>query len=98
MDYEEDVVVFVDEDGNEEEFYILDVFEMDDNRYAVLVPDTVNAELTTDDDEDGEYAYIFKVIADENGEETFIDIENEEEFQKAVSQWESISNEMDFEE
>ncbi len=100
MDYEVDVVTLQDEEGNEEDFIILEVFEMDDNRYAVLVPDTDEMEAEGDDEDDDieEYAYIFKVITDENGEETFVDIEDDEEFEKVLNQWESISSEADFEE
>ena len=69
MDEERDVVVFVDDDGNEFELDVIDYFEHEDQEYAVLMD---LSELTDCECEDEECdchqhdVYIMKVVV--NGE------------------------------
>jgi len=44
----EDIVTLVDEDGNEHEFAVVDIIEVDDNEYALLMP--AGSEETEDSD------------------------------------------------
>ncbi len=81
----EDVIVLEDEEGNEHQFEIIDVFEMDENRYAVL--------QAVDNEEE---AVILKVIT-EDGEDILVDIEDDEEFDRAAEYWEASLEAEDFE-
>ena len=71
----EDIIVLIDEDGTEHEFTILEYLEIDNQGYAVLLPD--------DDPEGG--AVIFRVETDEDGEEILYDIEDDDEFERVIS-------------
>lgn len=75
----ENTIVLVDEDGTEHEFVVLEYLEIEDQFYAVLLPE---------DDPEGE-AFIFKVEVDESGEEFLMDIEDDEEFERIVAVLES---------
>jgi uncharacterized protein YrzB (UPF0473 family) len=71
----EDTIVLIDEDETEHEFTILEYLEIDEQLYAVLVPK----------DDASEEAFIFRVEVDENGEETFMDIEDDDEFARVAA-------------
>lgn len=58
---------------------MIDMVEVDGNKYAVLVP------LEEDAEEDE--AIILKIVEDENGEEVLYDIEDDEEWEKVVDIW-----------
>jgi uncharacterized protein YrzB (UPF0473 family) len=83
-----DVVVLNDDDGNEHEFMHLATLEVDGNTYFVLLP----VEETEDDDEEAE-AIILKLGKDENGEDTLMDIEDDEEWEKVAAAWEEMEEE-----
>ncbi len=76
----DNTIVLIDEDETEHVFTILEYLEIDEQLYAVLMPQ--------DDQGDGQ-AYIFKVEVDENGEEILMDIEDDEEFDRVVEVLES---------
>lgn len=78
-DLEMDTIVLVDEDETEHTFTVLEYLEVDDQVYAVLLPE--------ENPEEG--AFIFKVEVDENGEEILMDIEDDEEFERIVGVLES---------
>ncbi len=65
-------VVLTDEEGNDVEFEFLDVVEVDDNTYVILLP--------VEEMEKGEVV-IFR-IEGEGSEETYVGLEDEEEAQK----------------
>jgi uncharacterized protein YrzB (UPF0473 family) len=88
-----DIIVLNDEEGNEHEFMHLATLEVDGNTYFVLLP----VEETEDDDEEAE-AIILKLEKDENGEETLVDIEDDEEWEKVADAWEEIEDEDEEEE
>ena len=75
----DDVLILVDEEDQEHPFQMIDMVEVDDNKYAVLVP----LEEGSDEDE----AIILKIVEDENGEEVLYDIEDDEEWEKVVDIW-----------
>ena len=63
----DDTIVLIDEDETEHVFTILEYLEIDEQLYAVLMPQ----------DDQSEEAFIFRVEVDENGEETLTDIEDD---------------------
>lgn len=73
----DDIIVLVDENGEEMEFEHLDTIEMDGNEYVVLMPlDSYYEE--DEEDEEGEVV-ILKMEHGENGESTFVNVEDEDE-------------------
>lgn len=86
-DYSEDIVVVRDDDGNEQEFEILDRIETDDNiKYAALIP------ITDSDDEEAELI-ILRVI--ETDDENILEpIEDEDEFNEIASIFEERLSEL----
>lgn len=74
-DCEEDVVVLVDEEGNEERFSIIDIVEKDDKKYAILVPE---------DDEEDEGMQIFRIEEDEDGEESLVFVDDDDEAEGVI--------------
>ena len=75
----DDVLILIDEEDQEHPFQMIDMVEVDGNKYAVLVP------LEEDAEEDE--AIILKIVEDENGEEVLYDIEDDEEWKKVVDIW-----------
>ena len=73
----DDILILVDEKGEEVEFEYLDTMEVDGNEYAVLLP-------LDDDDEDveTEEVVILKLDKDENGEDSFVSVDDDEELNK----------------
>jgi len=81
-----DILVLVDDEGNEHEFALIDRFQVDLYDYAILVPVLYHEE---DDDyidfEDD--AFIFRI---EPGEEddALVEVEDEAEWNKVAELWE----------
>ena len=71
MHEDDNICVLVDEEGKEWEFEIVDVFEKDDKRYALLIP-------SDDADDDEETGIFLRIEQDENGDDVFEDLEDEE--------------------
>ncbi len=74
---DEDRVVLVDEDGNEVDFVLLATLELDGNEYAVLGPE----EQVVDPEREEVELTFFKIGVDDDGEEEFLPVEDEEEFE-----------------
>ena len=69
----ESVVVLCDEYGNDVEFQVLDVIELDETDYVVLLP------VEPDEETEGNVVILqVESIDNDSGEETFIGIEDEE--------------------
>lgn len=84
FELEENVVVLTDDDGKEVEFEFLDLVEMDDKEYVVLLP----VEPLEGEDEDEGAVVILKVnhSDDENDEnEEYVSIEDEAEAEKVFN-------------
>ena len=77
-----DMVTLIDEDGKELNFELLDVLEIESNRYVVLQPmDAEDTEGALSEDE----AIILRVDKDENGEDIFANIEDDAEWDLVVN-------------
>ncbi|MGM0688626.1 MAG: DUF1292 domain-containing protein [Bacillota bacterium] len=96
-----DIVVLIDEEGNEHDFALVDRFQVEINEddiyeYAILVP-----VLYPDDGENGEAfdfeeeAYIFRIDNDK-GEEILVEVEDEEEWNQIASIWEDRVENIEF--
>lgn len=80
---EPEIIQLIDEHGYPVDFELVASFDVDDNRYAVVVPV----------DGDGEEAYILRVEQDEDGNDIFVAIEDEDEFNDAVEAYNELMEE-----
>jgi len=78
-DADDDRVTLVDDEGNEHAFTLVGVVEVDQQRYAVLLPE--------EDPEEG--AYVFRLESDADGEDILVNVEDDEEFDRVVKALES---------
>jgi len=85
MTEESEVLTLTDEEGNEHEFSVIDLIEMDGSEYAILLP----VEEGEDDDEGGE-AIILRIDKDEDDNEILVDIEDDDEWEKVADTWASM--------
>ncbi|HHV60348.1 MAG TPA: DUF1292 domain-containing protein [Clostridiaceae bacterium] len=93
----DDIVVLVDEDGVETEFEHLDTVELNGNEYVVLMP-LIDEEGSEEADyvEEGEVV-ILKVDYDENGEESYVSIDDEDELDEVFEEFKArMEDEYDF--
>ncbi len=79
MEYNPDLYTLVDEEGVEQTFELLDVMEVDDDRYFALIPYYENPEDILDDTAE---LIVLKSQMDENDEELMVSIDDEEEYQR----------------
>ena len=79
LEYNPDLYTLVDEEGVEQTFELLDVMEVDDDRYFALIPYYENPEDLLDDTAE---LIVLKSQLDENGEELMIYLDDEEEYQR----------------
>lgn len=83
MEEDRDIVVLYDEEDNECRFEVLAVLDVDDGRYAILMPEG--------GDEDEEEAYVLRIEQDENGEEILVGIDDDEELDTVVEAYEELA-------
>jgi putative Holliday junction resolvase len=81
MDTAEDIVTLVDEEGKNHDFQVVDIIEVEDKEYALLLP------ADSDDPEQDE------VLVLRFEEDRFEMIEDEAEFQKVVKVLEELNEE-----
>ncbi len=92
-----DVIILVDEEGNEHDFAMVDRFPVNLKEYAILIP-----VLYLEDDEDDEAidledeAFIFRIDLNE-GEEILVEVEDEIEWNKVAAVWKERAQSYDYE-
>ena len=89
----DNIVILNDEDGNEVKFEFLDLVELDEEEYVVLLPVTEEGE-----EEEGEVV-ILKVedSDDESDEESYVSIEDEDTLNKVFEIFkEKFKDDFDF--
>lgn len=95
MEEREDVIILVDEDGEEHHFAVLDVIPLNLNQYAILIPlkypDAENGESM---EEEAEEAYIFRINLTD-GEQILEEVEEEEEWNLVAAEWENRMRELE---
>lgn len=80
-----EIITLIDDDGAEKDFTVVDIIEMGDIEYAILLPV----------DEESDEAIILKFAEDEEGNEILIDIEDDEEWEKVADAWEEMIDQED---
>lgn len=83
MEDDKDIVVLYDEEDNECRFEVLAVLDVDDGRYAILMPEN--------EDEEEEEAYVLRIEQDENGEDILVGIDDDEELDTVVEAYEELA-------
>ena len=89
----DNIVVLNDEDGNEVKFEFLDLVELDEEEYVVLLPVTENGE-----EDEGEVV-ILKIedTDEETDEESYVSVEDEDTLNKVFEIFkEKFKDEFDF--
>lgn len=85
MTDENDLITLIDDEGNEHEFSVIDILEVEEEEYAILIPAGAG--------EEADEVVIFKFSVDEEGNEVLIDLEDEE-WEKVADAWqEKVGNE-----
>lgn len=79
MDMAADLYTLVDEDGKEQTFEMIDVMEIDDERYYALVPYYDEPDAAVENDSE---LVILKSGFDENNEEILVSIDDDDEYEK----------------
>lgn len=78
----DDLVVLVDENGEEAKFELLDTFEFNGSEYVVLLP------FEQEDDGSGMgEVVILKIDRSENGDDSFLTIDNDDELDAVFEQF-----------
>jgi len=96
----DDLIVLVDEEGKENSYELLDVIEMNNNEYVVLLEYKEDMEEAGDDaDDEAEEVLIFKIVHGEDGEDSFVSIDNEDEMDAVFEEFKRrMEDEYDFDE
>jgi uncharacterized protein YrzB (UPF0473 family) len=79
------IVVLVDENGDEVEFEHIDTIEMNGNEYVVLAP----LEEEDADEQEEEEVVILKVEHGEDGEDSFVTIEDDNELDEVFNEFQN---------
>ncbi len=71
------IISFFDEDGQKIEFELVEIIELEDNKYALLSP------VGEEDD-----AYVYKVV-EIDGKEEYVVVEDDDEFERVLEEYDS---------
>ena len=89
----DNIVTLNDENGNEVQFEFLDLVELDNEQYVVLLP------MAGEEDEDEGEVVILKIedVDDESEEESYVSVEDEETLMKVFNIFkDKFKDEFDF--
>ena len=88
----DNIVILNDEEGNEVKFEFLDLIELDDEEYVVLLP------MVEDDEEEGEVVILKLEDSEEDSEqESYVSVDSEETLMKVFNIFkDKFKDEFDF--
>ncbi len=81
----DDIVILVDENGDEVEFEHIDTIEMNGNEYVVLAP----LEEEDAEEQEDEEVIILKIEHNEDGEDSFVTIEDDDELDEVFNEFQT---------
>jgi uncharacterized protein YrzB (UPF0473 family) len=81
----DDIVILVDENGEEVEFEHIDTIEMNGNEYVVLAP----LEEEDAEENDEEEVIILKIEHNEDGEDSFVTVEDDDELDEVFNEFQT---------
>ena len=73
------IVTFRDENGEEHQFVVIDLVEMNDRKYAIVA-----------DPDDEEEAFIFRLLHEDDGTPVLVEIEDDDEWDAVAEAWEDM--------
>lgn len=79
MDYTPEIFTLTDEDGEEHEFELMDVMELEDNVYYALVPHTEDPNAILEEDTE---LVVLKGGKEDDGTDYLTTIEDDEEYDR----------------
>ena len=82
-DDEDEIITLTDDDGKDHEFVVVDVIEVSNKEYAILLP------IDADEEEEAE-AVILRLEKDSAGGDVLTDIESEEEWEQVAQAYEEL--------
>ena len=88
---EQEIITLKDDEGNEYDYVLFDALEVDEKRYVILLPADVDYDEMLENDE--VEVEIMRVEVDENGEETLIFIDDDEEWETVADAWQELQDE-----
>lgn len=88
----DEIYTLTDEEGNESEFKLIGTCEIEGTVYRALIP------LTDDGEEDGDQYVVLRQEKDENGDDTLVTIEDDEEFDRVADLFDDEFSEVDYDE
>ena len=77
-DYTPEIFTLTDEDGNEQEFELMDIMEENGTVYYALVPYTEDPDAMIEEDTE----LVVLKVGEENGDEFLATIDNDEEYER----------------
>jgi len=80
---ERQIIILTDEEGQEHEFTLLDIIEVDNTEYAILAS------------MESEEAIALRLETDDEGQQILTDIEDDEEWERVAAAWERAQHETD---
>ncbi|MGE5371959.1 MAG: DUF1292 domain-containing protein [Solirubrobacterales bacterium] len=93
---ESEILILVDEDGEEQCFELIAELEIENQNYIVAAPleddeEAEEAEEANEEDEEDEMeVFIFKVDYDEEGNMMLAEIEDDEEWEMVADAWQEL--------
>jgi putative Holliday junction resolvase len=81
-----EIITLTDEEGNEHEFVVVDVIEVDMHEYAILLP------VDSEEEEEAE-AVILRLEKDADGDDILVDIDSEQEWEQVAQAYEELLEE-----
>jgi len=76
VEQESNWITLVDEDGAEHRFDLISVIEVEEKKYALMLPEN------QDESDPESEAIILRMETDESGNEVLVDIEDDEEYER----------------
>jgi uncharacterized protein YrzB (UPF0473 family) len=86
MTEQNEMITLVDEEGQEHSFTLLDILNVNDKEYAILLPTDPGF---IDSEADGQEAIIFRIVETEE-EHTLLAVEDEAEWEAVAKAWEEM--------
>lgn len=89
----DEIVTLTDEEGQDHEFVLVDLLELNEQEYAILLPFAgVSGEGEADENaEDADMeAVILRIETDDAGDEQLVEIDDEQEWQSVVDAYEAM--------
>ena len=80
MEINPQIITLIDEEGKDVRFEVVDKIDIEENEYVIVLP--------VEDGNPTEEGIILKIVKYENGEEGFMTVEDDDEYQTVVDAYE----------